>query len=178
MDLAGSESANRTNGTEILLNESKNINKSLLTLGMVIRELIKGQDLVSYRSSSLTKILKESLGGNARTAIIICCSTAKGNVSETKSTLKFGTSAKAVKNKAHVNHKFLTEELKKHLEIERNEHVESINSLNSQINLQKEAFQKMYSKYSVLQTENKKKEEKVFFVFLFLFWISLPFHGF
>ena len=45
---------------------------------------------VPYRDSKLTRILQESLGGNARTTIVICCSPASFNEAETKSTLQFG----------------------------------------------------------------------------------------
>lgn len=48
------------------------------------------QNHVPYRDSKLTRILQESLGGNARTTMIICCSPASYNDSETKSTLMFG----------------------------------------------------------------------------------------
>lgn len=43
-----------------------------------------------YRDSKLTRILQESLGGNSRTTIVICCSPASTNEAETKSTLTFG----------------------------------------------------------------------------------------
>ena len=48
------------------------------------------QGHVPYRDSKLTRILQESLGGNARTTIVICCSPASYNESETRSTLDFG----------------------------------------------------------------------------------------
>jgi len=48
------------------------------------------QVYVPYRDSKLTRILQESLGGNARTTMVICCSPASFNETETKSTLLFG----------------------------------------------------------------------------------------
>jgi hypothetical protein len=45
---------------------------------------------VPYRDSKLTRILQESLGGNSRTTVVICCSPASYNEGETKSTLMFG----------------------------------------------------------------------------------------
>lgn len=75
-----------------MLDEAKNINKSLSALGNVISALADGNKThIPYRDSKLTRILQESLGGNARTTIIICCSPASFNESETKSTLDFGT---------------------------------------------------------------------------------------
>lgn len=60
----------------------------------MIKDLIKHfvfpQSHVPYRDSKLTRILQESLGGNARTTIVICCSPASYNEAETKSTLDFG----------------------------------------------------------------------------------------
>lgn len=76
-----------------MLEEAKNINKSLSALGNVITALATNTDkktFIPYRDSRLTRILQESLGGNARTTIIICCSPASFNEHETKSTLDFG----------------------------------------------------------------------------------------
>lgn len=74
-----------------MLDEAKNINKSLSALGNVISALADGNKThIPYRDSKLTRILQESLGGNARTTIVICCSPASFNESETKSTLEFG----------------------------------------------------------------------------------------
>ena len=53
----------------------KNINKSLSTLGNVIAALADGnKSHIPYRDSKLTRILQESLGGNAKTTVVICCS--------------------------------------------------------------------------------------------------------
>lgn len=48
------------------------------------------QKFIPYRDSKLTRVLQESLGGNARTTLVICCSPASYNEPETKSTLQFG----------------------------------------------------------------------------------------
>ncbi len=77
------------------MEEAKTINKSLTTLGMVINSLTDGQSThVPYRESKLTRVLQESLGGNAKTALIITCSPSVYNESETLSTLRFGLRAK------------------------------------------------------------------------------------
>lgn len=81
----------KTGAEGTVLDEAKNINKSLSALGNVISALAEDKKThIPYRDSKLTRILQESLGGNARTTIIICCSPASFNESETKSTLDFG----------------------------------------------------------------------------------------
>lgn len=54
------------------LEEAKTINKSLSALGLVINALTDPNSLhVPYRDSKLTRMLQESIGGNARTALMI-----------------------------------------------------------------------------------------------------------
>jgi len=72
-DLAGSERVKKTMVTGSRLEEAKKINQSLTTLGMVINSLTDGSTHVPYRDSKLTRVLQESLGGNSRTALIVCC---------------------------------------------------------------------------------------------------------
>jgi len=113
VDLAGSEKVGKTGATGQTLEEAKKINKSLSALGMVINALTDPKKPhVPYRDSKLTRILQESLGGNSRTTLIINCSPSSYNDSETLSTLRFGTRAKAIKNKAKVNAELSPAELK------------------------------------------------------------------
>lgn len=58
----------------------------------------------------MTRILQESLGGNAKTTMIICCSPSSYNEAETKSTLLFGMRAKTIKNIVTVNEELTAEE--------------------------------------------------------------------
>ena len=113
VDLAGSEKLSKTGAEGRRLDETKNINKSLSTLGNVIFALTDGKSShVPYRDSKLTRVLQDSLGGNSKTSLIITCSSTVYNELETISTLRFGIRAKAVKNKPKVNKECTIAELK------------------------------------------------------------------
>lgn len=91
VDLAGSERANATGATGQRLKEGALINKSLTTLGRVISALAASSsgkvEKVPYRDSVLTWLLKDSLGGNSKTAMIAAISPA--DYEETLSTLRY-----------------------------------------------------------------------------------------
>ncbi|MED6181353.1 hypothetical protein PIB30_018686 [Stylosanthes scabra] len=120
VDLAGSERVSQTNSAGTRLKEGCHINRSLLTLGTVIRKLSKGRNgHIPFRDSKLTRILQSSLGGNARTAIICTMSPARIHVEQTRNTLLFASCAKEVSTNAQVNvvvsDKALVKQLQKEL---------------------------------------------------------------
>uniref|UniRef100_A0A8K9XU93 Kinesin motor domain-containing protein n=1 Tax=Oncorhynchus mykiss TaxID=8022 RepID=A0A8K9XU93_ONCMY len=109
VDLAGSERAAKTGATGERMKEGSNINKSLSTLGLVISALADqgaGKNktkFVPYRDSVLTWLLKDSLGGNSRTAMVATVSPAADNYDETLATLRYADRAKSIVNHAVVN---------------------------------------------------------------------------
>ncbi|KAL2530140.1 Kinesin-like protein KIN12B [Forsythia ovata] len=108
VDLAGSERQKQTGAAGERLKEAGNINRSLSQLGNLINILAEvsqtgRQRHIPYRDSKLTFLLQESLGGNAKLAMICAVSPAPSCKSETFSTLRFAQRAKAIKNKAVVN---------------------------------------------------------------------------
>ncbi|KAK6946340.1 Kinesin motor domain [Dillenia turbinata] len=119
VDLAGSERASQALSAGARLKEGCHINRSLLTLGTVIRKLSKGRHgHVNYRDSKLTRILQPCLGGNARTAIICTLSPARSHVEQSRNTLLFASCAKEVNTNARVNVVMSDKALVKHLQKE------------------------------------------------------------
>ncbi|KAG2580510.1 hypothetical protein PVAP13_6NG351900 [Panicum virgatum] len=119
VDLAGSERASQTASAGMRLKEGSHINRSLLTLGKVVRQLSKGRNgHIPYRDSKLTRILQSSLGGNARTAIICTMSPAHTHIEQSRNTLLFATCAKEIITNAHVNVVMSDKALVKHLQRE------------------------------------------------------------
>ncbi|GAA5834487.1 hypothetical protein JCM9279_004330 [Rhodotorula babjevae] len=102
IDLAGSERASVTKNRGERLNEGANINRSLLALGNCINALCdpRKRGHVPYRDSKLTRLLKQSLGGNCKTVMIVCVSPSSAHYDETHNTLQYANRAKEIKTKA------------------------------------------------------------------------------
>ncbi|KAI3385810.1 hypothetical protein SNEBB_002233 [Seison nebaliae] len=109
VDLAGSERLDRTGATGQRAKEGISINYGLLILGNVIANL-SSNDLskkknchIPYRDSKLTRLLQDSLGGNAKTLMLACVSPSDCDFLETISTLTYASGARNIRNQAKIN---------------------------------------------------------------------------
>lgn len=108
IDLAGSERASKTGNRGIRMIEGANINKSLLALGNCINMLHENtaqgkQNYIPFRDSKLTRLLKDSLGGNCRTVMIANISPSNACYEDTHNTLKYANRAKNIKTNVSRN---------------------------------------------------------------------------
>lgn len=105
IDLAGSERVSLTENKGLRMMEGSNINKSLLALGKVITSLSQKTKgiYIPYRDSKLTRLLKDSLGGNTKTVLIACITPNKIQIDETIHSLNYASRAKKIKNKITKN---------------------------------------------------------------------------
>jgi len=105
VDLAGSERVGKTDAKGATLREAQSINQSLSALGNCMRALTTGKanKHIPVRDSKLTHLLRDSLGGNSKTTMVICLASDNENKEETISTLRFGTRAKRIQCSASVN---------------------------------------------------------------------------
>ena len=104
VDLAGSERVKKSKAVNMRLEEAKKINYSLLILGNCIQSLTESKPTyIPYRDSKLTRLLQESLGGNAKTSLIVTISPSGYNTDETISSLNFALRAMKVQNKPIIN---------------------------------------------------------------------------
>ncbi|KAL0979662.1 hypothetical protein UPYG_G00187930 [Umbra pygmaea] len=103
VDLAGSERAAKTGAKDDQLKEANSINKSLSALGDVISALSLELPHIPYRNSKLTQIMQDSLGGNAKTLMVVNVSPSDCNLDETLTSLIYATRVKAITNNAQRN---------------------------------------------------------------------------
>jgi kinesin family protein 5 len=103
VDLAGSERVKRSGVEGAQFKEATAINKSLLAFGNVVSALAAKKAHVPYRDSKLTRILDGSIGGNCKTALLVCASPAMESAHESLSTLEFASRAMKVVVDAKVN---------------------------------------------------------------------------
>ncbi|XP_063208542.1 kinesin-like protein KIF19 [Chroicocephalus ridibundus] len=102
IDLAGSERAAQTQNRGQRMKEGAHINRSLLALGNCIKALSHqaSTKYINYRDSKLTRLLKDSLGGNSHTVMIAHISPASTAFEESRSTLAYAHRAKSIRTTA------------------------------------------------------------------------------
>jgi hypothetical protein len=110
-DLAGSERVGKSHAEGDQLREAQKINQSLSALGNCISALTDSKRThVPFRDSKLTFLLKDSLGGNCKTGLLVCCAPETEHLEETLGTLRFAKRAKKITLTAHVNSKHSVEQ--------------------------------------------------------------------
>ncbi|XP_017113469.1 kinesin-like protein Nod [Drosophila elegans] len=97
VDLAGSEGVRRTGHEGVARQEGVNINLGLLSINKVVMSMAAGHTVIPYRDSVLTTVLQESLTAQSFLTFLACISPHRCDLSETLSTLRFGTSAKKLR---------------------------------------------------------------------------------
>ncbi|KAM9700716.1 kinesin-like protein KIF27 isoform 2-T5 [Dama dama] len=106
VDLAGSERVTKTGNTGERFKESIQINSGLLALGNVISALgdpRKKSSHIPYRDAKITRLLKDSLGGSAKTVMITCVSPSSSDFDESLNSLKYANRARNIRNKPTLN---------------------------------------------------------------------------
>ncbi|KAM4528797.1 kinesin-like protein KIF13B isoform 2-T2 [Fundulus diaphanus] len=170
VDLAGSERAAKTGAAGERLKEGSNINKSLSTLGLVISALAdhgagkNKSKFVPYRDSVLTWLLKDSLGGNSRTAMVATISPAADNYDETLSTLRYADRAKSIVNHAVVNedpNARIIRELREEVEKLREQLTEAESMKAPELKEQLEESEKLIHEMTVTWEDKLRKTEAI-----------------
>ncbi|XP_021089639.1 centromere-associated protein E [Mesocricetus auratus] len=161
VDLAGSERAAQTGAEGVRLKEGCNINRSLFILGQVIKKLSDEQfgGFINYRDSKLTRILQNSLGGNAKTRII--CTITPVSFDETLTTLQFASTAKYMKNTPYVNEVSNDEALLKRYRreiVDLKKQLEEVNTKTRAQEMEKDQLAQLLDEKDLLQ---KVQDEKI-----------------
>ncbi|KAJ8551678.1 hypothetical protein K7X08_021693 [Anisodus acutangulus] len=116
VDLAGSERIDKSGSEGRLLEEAKFINLSLTSLGKCINALAENSPHIPTRDSKLTRLLRDSFGGSARTSLIITIGPSSRHYPETTSTIMFGQRAMKIVNTVKLREEFDYENLCRKLE--------------------------------------------------------------
>ncbi|XP_022146966.1 kinesin-like protein KIN-UB [Momordica charantia] len=118
VDLAGSERIHKSGSEGHLLEEAKSINLSLSALGKCINALAENSAHVPIRDSKLTRLLRDSFGGSARTSLIVTIGPSPRHRGETASTILFGQRAMKVENMLKIKEEFDYKSLSRKLEVQ------------------------------------------------------------
>ncbi|XP_077220289.1 kinesin-like protein KIN-UA isoform X2 [Tasmannia lanceolata] len=146
VDLAGSERIDKSGSEGHTLDEAKSINLSLTSLGKCINALAENSPHIPTRDSKLTRLLRDSFGGSARTSLIITIGPSARHHAETASTIMFGQRAMKVINMVNLKEEFDYESLCRKLE-------HQVDSLTADMERQRQLRDK-----DIEQIEKKLKE--------------------
>jgi hypothetical protein len=175
VDLAGSERVKLSGAKGVHLEEAKNINLSLSTLGRVIEALIDSaagkRAEPPYRESALTWMLRNTFGGNSKTIMIATVSPSASSFDETLSTLRYASRARQVVNRVSVNVKEETKlmaELQVEMESIRSqlqdvttqEHEEQIEALTEQLRFHQQMVEEMHHRTEAARRQWESSERE------------------
>ncbi|KAL9231074.1 hypothetical protein vseg_006340 [Gypsophila vaccaria] len=118
VDLAGSERIDKSGSDGHTLEEAKSINLSLSALGKCINALAENSPHIPIRDSKLTRLLRDSFGGSARTSLIVTIGPSPRHRGETASTIMFGQRAMKVQNMLKIKEEFDYKSLSRKLDIQ------------------------------------------------------------
>lgn len=150
VDLAGSERIHKSGSEGHMLEEAKSINLSLSALGKCINALAENSAHVPVRDSKLTRLLRDSFGGTARTSLIVTIGPSPRHRGETASTILFGQRAMKVENMLRIKEEFDYKSLARRLEIQ-------LDKLIAENERQQKAFDDEVERIS-LQAQNRVSE--------------------
>lgn len=142
VDLAGSERIDKSGSEGHTLEEAKSINLSLISLGKCINALAENSTHVPVRDSKLTRLLRDSFGGTARTSLIVTIGPSPRHRGETASTIMFGQRAMKVENMLRIKEEFDYKSLSRRLDIQ-------LDKLIAENERQQKAFQDEISRISL-----------------------------
>ncbi|XP_050379083.1 kinesin-like protein KIN-UA isoform X2 [Argentina anserina] len=118
VDLAGSERIDKSGSEGHTLEEAKAINLSLSALGKCINALAENSVHIPVRDSKLTRLLRDSFGGTARTSLVVTIGPSPRHRGETASTIMFGQRAMKVENMLKLKEEFDYKSLSRRLDIQ------------------------------------------------------------
>ncbi|KAH7519563.1 hypothetical protein FEM48_Zijuj08G0050300 [Ziziphus jujuba var. spinosa] len=150
VDLAGSERIHKSGSEGHMLEEAKSINLSLSALGKCINALAENSAHIPIRDSKLTRLLRDSFGGSARTSLIVTIGPSPRHRGETASTILFGQRAMKVENMLKIKEEFDYKSLSKRLEVQ-------LDRLIAENERQQKAFEEEIEKIN-LDAENRVSE--------------------
>lgn len=157
VDLAGSERVDKSGSEGHTLEEAKYINLSLTALGKCINALAESSPHVPIRDSKLTRLLRDSFGGTARTSLIITIGPSPQHRGETTSTILFGQRAMKVENMVKLKEEFDYKSLCRRLETDLDRLIaENERQSQAVLDAEEEMDQKIAeAQHSVMEAEKK-----------------------